>query len=298
MKIKYYPGCAQKNSAVNFEESSILAMQELGVELEELERWNCCGTVYSMTQDNLMLQMGAFRNLLRVEEEGENKLVTMCSMCYNTLKRANSFVKSSEKNMKKINDFMYKENHQYRGTVEVLHLLELLDKEIGYPKIKSGVKNPLNGMKVGSYYGCMLVRPKEYSLDSRFEDPDILERLLDTIGCKPVDFPYKLECCGAYQVVSSPDMVQNRTYKILMSARRAGCEALITSCPLCAYNLDQMQEKTQETFTDFEGLPVFYFTELLYLALKSQWLKNWNKYHNFDILPILREKKILGELVL
>ncbi len=297
MKIKYYPGCAQKNSAINFEESSILAMNELGIELEELDRWNCCGTVYSMTQDNLMLQMGAFRNLLRVEAEGADKLVTMCSMCYNTLKRANSFIKASEKNMKKINDFMYMEDHQYQGNVEVLHLLEVLDRYIGYKKVKDAVKNPLNGIKVGSYYGCMLVRPKEYSLDSRFEDPDILERLLDAIGCKPVDFPYKLECCGSYQVVSSPDMVQNRTYKILMSAKRAGCEALITSCPLCAYNLDQMQRETQEAFTDFEGMPVFYFTELLYLALKTRWFSSWNKYHYFDILPILREKKILGELV-
>lgn len=296
MKIKYYPGCAQKNSAINLEESSLWVMKEFGYELEELERWNCCGTVYSMTQDNLMLQMGAFRNLLRVEEEGDDKLVTMCSMCYNTLKRANNFVRSSEKNMKKINDFMYKENHEYKGSVDVLHLLEIIDREIGYEKIKSMVKNPLNGLKVGAYYGCMLVRPEEYSIDSRFEDPDILERLLDTIGCRPVDFPYKLECCGAYQVVSAKNMVLNRTYKIIMSARRSGCEALITSCPLCAFNLDQMQNETQQAFTDFEGLPVFYFSELLYLAVKSAWPSSWNQYHYFDILPVLKEKKILGEL--
>lgn len=298
MKIRYYPGCAQKSSAVNFEESSIWALKEMGIDLEELERWNCCGTVFSMTQDNLMLQMGAFRNLLRVEEEGRDKLVTMCSMCYNTLKRANTFIRSSEKNLKKINDFMYKENHEYQGNVQVLHLLELIEKEIGFNKIKEYVKNPMNGLKVGAYYGCMLVRPKEFSIDSRFEDPDILERFLSTIGCKPIDFPYKLECCGAYQTVSAKEMVQNRTYKIIMSARKAGCEALIASCPLCAYNLDQMQKETQETFTDFEGLPVFYFTELLYLAIKSKWQGSWNKYHYFDILPILKEKKILGELII
>lgn len=297
MKIKYYPGCAQKNSASNFEESSLAVMRELGIELEELERWNCCGTVYSMTQDNLMLQMGAFRNLLRVEESGHDKMVTMCSMCYNTLKRANSFVLASDKNLRKINDFMYEEDHKYKGSVEVLHLLELIEQEIGFKKMKSLVKNPLNGLKTGAYYGCMLVRPKEYSIDTRFEDPDILERFLDTIGCKPVEFPYKLECCGAYQVVSANEMVQNRTYKIISSARQAGCEALMTSCPLCAYNLDQMQKETRQTFTDFEGLPIFYFTELLYLAIKSKWQAIWNQYHYFDILPILKEKKILGELI-
>jgi len=147
MKISYYPGCTLKNTAKNFEISAIAAARQLGVEFVELPKWNCCGTVYSLTSDDLMHQLAPIRNLLRVEENGFDRVVTLCSMCYNTLKRANLMVNRSPENLKKINDFMYKEKTRYSGKVKVLHFLEILRDEIGLDEIRKHVKKPLKGLK-------------------------------------------------------------------------------------------------------------------------------------------------------
>ena len=141
MKIPYYPGCTLKTQAKNFEISALASAKVLGIELVELPRWNCCGTVFSLTSDDLIHHVAPIRNLIRVEEmnkEGimkdEYRLVTLCSMCYNTLKRANLRIKENPEELKKINAFMHLEE-DYQGKVKVVHFLEIL-KEIGFEKIK------------------------------------------------------------------------------------------------------------------------------------------------------------------
>jgi len=297
MEILYYPGCTLKNNATNFEESALAAMKHLDIHLKELDRWYCCGTVFSMAQDNLMLKFGAIRNLIRVAEQEQDRLVTLCSMCYNTLRRANAFMRSDPERLRKVNDFMYLEPQTYDGNVRVMHLMELLDQDYGFERLKEKVVFPLNGLKLGAYYGCMLVRPQEFSIDANYESPDIFERMLNSIGAEPLDFLYRLECCGAYQTVTDPEVTCQRTYAIINSARRVGCEALVTSCPLCAYNLDQMQEETEKLFADFESLPVFYFSELLYLCLTGRFKQEWYPKHHVDPKPLLQEKNLINEVV-
>ena len=265
MKIAYYPGCTLKSTAKNFEISAIAVAKELGIEFVELSRWNCCGTVYSMTSDDVMHHLAPIRNLIRVKEDGFEKVVTLCSMCFNTLKRANILVQREREKLDKINDFMYLENIDYAGDVEVLHLLEILRDDIGWEEIMTHVKNPLNGLVFAPYYGCLLVRPPEVAIDN-VEMPYVLDRLFESLGAKAIDYPYSTECCGAYNTVSNPDIVLDRTYTMVNLARQQGADAIILSCPLCDFNLEIRQKKVMEKYPDFHPLPVLYFTQIMAVA--------------------------------
>jgi len=292
MKISYYPGCTLKNNAKNFEDSSLCSLKQLGVEVEELPRWNCCGTVFSLATDDLIHHLAPIRNLIRVKESNTNKVMTLCAMCYNTLKRANERVKNDPESLDKINNFMYRENINYEGDVKILHLLELLKDEIKFENIAQKVVKPLKNLKIANYYGCLLVRPKEIGLDD-IETPTILENLMTVLGATPIDFPYKTECCAAYQTVDKPEIVADRTYQILTSAQKQGAEVVAVSCPLCAFNLDHRQKETVQKYAEFKNIPILYFTQLMAVALGCP-EENLRLDLNFiDPKPILKEKGLI-----
>lgn len=266
MKISYFPGCTLKTTAKNFEDSALASLSSLGIDLIELPRWNCCGTVYSLASDDLMHQLAPVRNLIRVKEQKATKVVTLCSMCYNTLKRANKLVSEDKEKLNKINDFMDRENVKYAGEVEVLHLLEVLKNEVGFSEIASRVKVPMKGLKVAPYYGCLLLRPADVGLDDA-EQPTILKDFLQILGAEVIDYPFETECCGSYHTTFNPQLVARRAHEILNSAINRGAEAIVLSCPLCDFNLDSRQKDVQELFSDFKGIPVFYFTQFLAISL-------------------------------
>ncbi len=267
MKITYYPGCTLKANAKNFEDSAIYSYGELGIELVELPRWNCCGTVYSLATDDLMRHLAGIRTFIRVKEQGTNKFVTFCSMCYNTLKQVEIKLRNDEEALSKLNDFMYEEETKYDGDVTVIHGLTLL-KEYGFDKLKSKVKNPLN-KKIAAYYGCLLLRPKEVAIDD-VENPTIMEDLISALGGEPIDFPFKNECCGAYEVTHDRNIIIERTKKIIENAQARGAEMIITSCPLCEFNLDNMQKYVKENYGSFKTIPVLYYTQVMAVAFGNR----------------------------
>lgn len=292
MKLSYYPGCTLKNHAKNFEDSTLCSLKSLDIEVEELSRWNCCGTVFSLAADDLIHHVAPIRNLLRVKEAGTDTVMTLCAMCYNTLKRANARVKSDPEDLQKINDFMYLEKINYEGDVKVLHLLELLRDGIKFENLAKKVVKPLDGLKVAGYYGCLLVRPKEIGFDD-IENPTVLEDLTASLGAKPVDFPYKTECCAAYQTVDKPEIVADRTFHILTSAQTQGAEVVVVSCPLCAFNLDHRQKKTMQLYPEFKTMPILYFTQLLAIALGCKKKALRFDLHDIDPGPVLKNKGLI-----
>ncbi len=293
MKIPYYPGCTLKAQGLGFEESAVAAASALDIEMEEMIRWNCCGTVFSLASDDLIHHAAALRNLIRVQETGNDRVVTLCSMCYNTLKRVNLEIKNNEEDLEKLNGFMYREE-DYLGGVTVLHLLEILRDEIGFDAIAKKVKKPLKDLKITPYYGCLLTRPKEIGLDD-WEEPTVMEELLRALGATVVDDPFRGECCGSYHTVTSKDLIAERTRMIVSSARERGADAIVLSCPLCEFNLDARQEDTTERYTDFVGLPVLYFTQLMALSLGCEEEVCRFDLHYVDPRPLLKEKGILEE---
>jgi heterodisulfide reductase subunit B len=292
MKISYYPGCTLKNNAKNFEDSTLCSLKRLEVETEELDRWNCCGTVFSLATDDLIHHVAPIRNLIRVKEANTDKVMTLCAMCFNTLKRANERVKSDPESLDKINKFMYREEVEYQGDVKVLHLLELLRDEITFDAIAKKIVKPLKNLKIANYYGCLLVRPKEIGLDD-VENPTVLENLMTALGADAVDFPYKTECCASYQTVDKPENVADRTYHILTSAQSQGAELVSVSCPLCAFNLDHRQKETLKKYPEFKNTPILYFTQLMALALGCPEKDLRFDLHYVDPKPVLREKGLL-----
>lgn len=259
MKLAYYPGCTLKTKARNLEEPAIASMKALGFELEEIPRWNCCGAVYSLADDDLIHQVAPVRNLIRVKKSGNDKLVTLCAFCLNTLKRANLVMKQNTEKRDTLNNFI-EENLNYGGEVRVLHLLEVLRDELGWQALSQRVKVPLRELKVAPYYGCTLLRPREIAIDD-VRNPTIMHQFIKAIGATPVDFPESTRCCGSYQILNDLSYVSECASVILSSAGSSGAEAIATSCPLCDYNLCRAQEKSSEQ------MPIVYFTQLLALSL-------------------------------
>jgi len=265
MGLAYYPGCTLKTRARNLEEPAVASMEILGFRLDEVPRWNCCGAVYSLAEDDLMHQVAPVRNLIRVKKQGKTELVTLCAFCLNTLKRANLLMKEDPAKRDTLNDFI-DEGIDYSGEVRVVHLLEVLRDEIGWEALSQGVKLPLRGLKVAPYYGCTLLRPREVAIDN-VEDPTVLWDFLQALGASPVDFPESTTCCGSYQVVNAPGDIPEYARPILNSAMGHGAEVLVLTCPLCDYNLGRGQKDLIEKGSVVKEMPLFYFTQLLALAL-------------------------------
>ncbi len=288
MKISYYPGCTLKTAAANLESSAIATAALLGVDLIELERWNCCGGVYSLAKDDLMHQVAPIRNLVHAQQAGSERIVTLCAMCYNTLKRANFLVKGDEEKRGKINNFMDREE-DYQGGVRVLHMLELLRDEIGVERITKAVTRKLDGLRVAPYYGCLLLRPADIGVDD-LEEPTIMRQILECTGLEGIDIPYKTECCGSYHTVNQVDVVVDRTRDILDSAVKRGADAVAVSCPLCFFNLDRRQKELKEVHRGFTGIPIFYFTQLLAIALGAGAEKCGFELHHVNPIPLLERR--------
>jgi heterodisulfide reductase subunit B len=296
-RIPYYPGCTLKTRASNFEVSAMACARTLEMELVELPDWNCCGTVFSLTSDDLIHHVGPVRNLLRVQEmnrdglvNGEMRLLTLCSMCFNTLKRANLRMTESPDDLKTINDFMDTED-DYEGDVEVVHILELL-RDLGPEAISEKVENPLNGLAVAPYYGCTLLRPKEAGIDDP-EEPTIQNGILAALGVDVVYNRYMKVCCGSYQAMHDMHAVAGLVYEILSHARADGAQAVVTSCPLCAHNLDSGQMEVKALDPDFEEMPVFYITELMALAFGLEWGPSRNGHQYVSRERLLKESQLL-----
>ena len=264
MKLAYYPGCTMKTKAANLELAAVEALNVLGVEFTELERWNCCGAVFSLAEDDLIHQVAPVRNLIRAQQEDCDTVVTICSQCYNTLARANLLVRGDEEKRDTLNRFM-DEEPDYDGHIEVMHYLTLLRDHVGWDTLKAKVVKPLDGLKVAPFYGCTLLRPDEVSIDPLHEG--VLEEFLAAIGAEVVPFSAATECCGSYQMLAHPEEGMQRAAKVIGSANRAGAEALVLSCPLCEYNLGRRQKDIREKNAEVAVMPVYYFTQLLAIAL-------------------------------
>jgi len=265
MKLLYYPGCTLKTSAKNLEKTAFAIMDKLGHELKEMDDWVCCGVVSSLSDDDLMRHLAPLRSLIHVEDQGEKKVITLCDMCCNTLKQTNLRVKEKPDDLETLNDFMDQED-DYKKTVEVYHFLEFLRDDIGFDKLKKMVKNPLSGLKIMPYYGCMLLRPREVAIDDA-EDPTIMSDLLRALGAEVVDNPFKIECCGSYHTIENKDIVVNRAYRITNFAIDRDADAIMLSCPLCRFNLDERGKEAEKLHKGYQQIPVYYYTQLIAIAL-------------------------------
>jgi len=286
MDYLYFPGCTLYTKAKNFDQTARNCSKLLGFELKELPNWTCCGATFPLATDNIMALLPPSRILAVAKEQGTT-LTTLCAICFNVIKRTNYLIKEDGEKRDKINNFIEK---NYQGDLRIVHYLEILKQDIGFDQLKERVKRPLTGLKAAAYYGCMLLRPfKEMGFDDK-EKPTLFEEFLAALGAEAVEFPYKIECCGSFQSVGSPDVATECAYKILGSAIKNGAEAVVSTCPMCTFNIDHKQLDIKQKYLDFKMVPIFYFTQLLGIAMGLDDRILGFEQNFVDPLPLLKEK--------
>ena len=250
MKVAYFPGCTLKTKAKDLDKYARKCAEVLGISLEEIEAWQCCGGVFTTNKNEIATKLSSVRALKAAQDKGQ-MLVSVCSACHNVIKQTNNMMQTDDEFASKVNNYISPES--YNGETKVLHYLELLRDVVGFDKVKEKVVNSLGGKKVAAYYGCLLLRPGKVMAMDDVENPTIIEDLIKALGGEPVVYPYRNECCGGYVTMENPDLAKKKSKTVTESAKNGGAEVILTACPLCKYNLDK-------NGTD---VPVVYLTELL-----------------------------------
>lgn len=236
MTLLYYPGCSMKRDFVSYERSSLAVLREIGVNVEELDKWYCCGAVYSLAIDEPVKHLGAYRTLIKAQTQGRKggmrELLVICPFCYNVLKRVHKLLLENNDVYRRLAKYV-DEEEPYRFGVNVVHFIEIISREV--ERVKATIKRRLSRASVAVYYGCTLVRPREIAIDSA-ENPTIVEKIMENIGVKTVYFPFKTDCCGSYMVSYDRDIVYRNTSRILNGVPKS-VNVLVTLCPLCHYNI-------------------------------------------------------------
>ncbi len=265
MKIGLYPGCSLEGLENAYLVSLKNTFKKLGIELVEIEDWNCCGATAIPSINLKFSYLLSLRNLALAEKSGLNIVIAPCSECYNRLAYVNYKIKTDDKFKEELNKYLNEIGLEYNGNVEVKHPVDFLVRDYGLEKLRKNIKREIN-KKVACYYGCLFVRPKEVAIESA-ENPRTMDDMVKALGAEPVEYEYKTKCCGASIIITNSDAALKLIGDILYSCKNAGAEIVVTSCPLCHSNLDMQQENASRLLNKDLSIPVLYFTQLIGIAL-------------------------------
>jgi heterodisulfide reductase subunit B len=264
MKFSYYPGCSLKGTGRAYEESLLPVARALGLELQEIEDWNCCGATAYMSSDELNAFALGARNLA-LAEKSDQDIIAPCSACYLNLCKTQHYLEEYPETNRKVQEGLRTIGLSYAGRVKVRHPLDVIVNDVGLDAVKKLVQKPLQGLKVAPYYGCQIVRP--YSTFDDAFNPVTMDRLVQALGAEVVPFNLKTRCCGGSLTGTLPSVGTHLAHMILLEARKQGADLVTTVCPLCQFNLDGYQGTIEvEGRREELAVPVTYFTQLMGLA--------------------------------
>lgn len=280
MKLNYYPGCSLHGTAHDYDIGIKAVFRHLGIDLVELEDWNCCGASSAhIMRPRAAMQLPA-RNLF-IASKSDGPLLTPCAACFHRLRLCQDHLKE------------HPEDHPRSDAatnVDVVHINEMLLSDEILKKIRTKIARPLEGLKVVPYYGCLTVRPPRAMKHPNPENPKEMDSLLRIMGANAVDWSYKTDCCGGSLAMTRPDVVRRLSGILFEAAREAGGEILVTDCPMCQANLDTRQREIErETKTRYQ-IPVVYITELLAIAMNVPGTGSWWRKHIVDPVPLFRNR--------
>lgn len=264
-KYLIFLGCAIPYRVSAYEISTRKVMEKLGVKLEEMPEFNCCGLPIDPVNHEMMLLLAA-RNLCMAEEKNMN-IMALCPGCAGTLNKVNIMLKNDKKLREEINGYLKVDGLEFKGTIEVKHLIQVLNDDVGIEKIKAAVKKPLKGLKVAEHNGCHVLRPKEYMGFDDPEDPKILKTLIEATGAECLDYIGESQCCGAPTAGVNDNIPLQLSREKLTNVRDAGAQVLITICPFCHMMFDINQMRIERMFNEKFGIPTLHYPQLLGLAL-------------------------------
>ncbi len=275
-QFSYYPGCTLHSTGKEYGQSTTTVCAALGIELLELADWNCCGasSAHSLNEE-LALTLPA-RNLAIAQAAGRDVAIP-CAACFNRHRIVDYVLGHQADKRREIEAAV---GFQYTGSVRQRNLVDIFAHEVGAERLAAAVKQPLTGLKAASYYGCLLVRPPEVTQFDDPEHPVLLDRLLEALGAEPQAWSFATECCGGSLTLNRADVVKPLVANLITMAQEAGAACIVTACPLCQANLETRQGKA--------NFPIFYFTELIGLALGLPEANRWFAQHLVDPRPLLR----------
>lgn len=290
MKFAYYPGCVLNGTAKEYNISMRTVFKALGAELVEIPNWVCCGaTSAHATNENLALTL-PYMTLVQTEEMKMDTLTAPCSACFNRFKIADYQVKNDEEKYKTAKRIT---GRSYKKKVKVTHPLQNVIEDIGLENLQKMIKKKLDNLKIASYYGCLLLRPKEMTDFDDTENPKMMEKLVSALGATPVEFAFKQECCGASYSASKKEMACELSRRIISSAKENGADLIMVGCPLCHVNLDLRQSDIEKLSGEKLNVPILYFTQLIGLALGLDVRQLSLDTHFVDTLELLKRKELI-----
>lgn len=269
MKYSYYPGCSLERNAAAYHISAMAVAGPLQLEFAEVDDWNCCGATEYFSLNLLPAYAMVARNLALAARQNGNgrQLVAPCSACFLNLSKTDHYMAESPDLEEKVNTALAAGGLNYKpGSVSVRHLLDVVVNDVGLEAIAEKVTNPLKGLRIAPYYGCMIVRP---GYDGGFDNPEYpqsLDQLMNVLGAKVVDFPMKAQCCGGHMTQISEPVALEMIRRLLKNASDYEADVIVTVCPMCQLNLDAYQNGVNRFFKTDYKIPILYFTQMMGLA--------------------------------
>lgn len=269
--MTYYPGCSSQGSGLHLDESLRAVMPEVGIEMVDIEDWNCCGASVGHIGGGQLPNLALTgRNLAKAQEKGAQDVITGCAACYLNTHGGNEKIKTDVAKRAAINEALGEANLSYTADLKVRHACEVLVNDVGVDTIKKRVTNPLTGLKVAGYVGCQTVRPfagtEAGGAYDAYDDPEFLDDFTRACGAEAVPFAHKTACCGGSVAVMSPDRTLHLMKNILDEAQKAGADVISTPCPLCQTNVEMYQAAINAKFGTNYNIPVVFYSQLMAVA--------------------------------
>jgi heterodisulfide reductase subunit B len=281
MRAAYYPGCSLQGTARDYDDSIRLVCENLGIELSEISDWNCCGATAAHSIHSSAAFELAARNLNLAAEMPYRDMLVPCPMCFNRLMAARSAIRESDGDRNR--------SESVSSLPRIWDLTNFFASKVVLERVVKQVQYPLNGLKVVCYYGCMASRPPEVTRAPDFENPQSMDRIVNRLGATAIDWPFKTDCCGATLALSRRDMVLTLIKPLFEMARQVGAQAFVVSCQMCQANLDMFQIRVGQEMGASLSMPVYYFSELIGLAIGEGRIKKGLTRHITDPFSLLNE---------
>ncbi len=282
MKYGYYPGCSLHSTGVEYDESFRAVCKRLDIELEELEGWTCCGSSPAHVASHLLSIALPIRNLVLAEAAGYSEIAVPCAACFSRFKKAIHETAEDPELAADVEDVL---GEKYEGKAKPFHPLDTLSQRL--EELASKATSAVPDIRVACYYGCLIVRPPDIMAFDECEYPMSMDNILRTVGYETIDWSSKTDCCGASLALSETDIVLDLCHEILEDAKGAGADAIAVACSLCHVNLDTRQTEVEAKFDTKYEIPIFYFTQLIGLALGIEPAELGLKRHFVDPMPLL-----------
>jgi heterodisulfide reductase subunit B len=265
MKFALFLGCNISARLTQYASSSRAVLGKLGVDLVDVDEFNCCGYPIRYLHFRPFLLSSA-RNLA-LAERLNLPLLTLCKCCYGSLRKANYLIKENTSLRNEINHSLEKEGLKYEGAIEITHFLYVLHRFVGPEAIKEKIVRYYRGLKIATHYGCHALRPSDIVQFDNPLDPTLFDELVEITGAESTHWPTKLECCGAPALGVNDDLSIDLTRNKLKDARQSGADYLCAACPYCHIQFDTIQKRIFSEQEQNHHLPCILYSQLLGLSL-------------------------------